>query len=187
MRYLLLLLIITATFLGCGDGDSLRKVKMLKKNDKEETHYTPSQPIEFSHDIHAGDSGIDCKYCHNSVMDSKNAGIPSVNVCMNCHKTIAGSDSTQQKEIDKIYDAAGWDGQNYSQKTKPIVWTRVQSLPDSIYFEHGSTKKKVPSMQFSHADHVKSEGIDCTSCHGNIEQPKTTIVIDENFCSKCHY
>ncbi len=71
--------------------------------------YQPSQLIAFPHDVHAGVNGIDCKYCHNSVTKSKSAGLPTVNVCMNCHKKINGEGKEYQGEINKIYAAAGWD------------------------------------------------------------------------------
>jgi len=85
--------------------------------------YQPSQPIAFPHAIHTGTNGIDCKYCHNSVTKSKSAGLPTVNVCMNCHKQINGRTPAQQEQIAKVYQAAGWDaeGMKYTGKTKEIV------------------------------------------------------------------
>lgn len=77
--------------------------------------YHPSQPINFSHKIHAGENAIQCKYCHNGVEKSMVAGIPAVNICMNCHKVIqqnqAGTEESKS-EIAKIYFAAGWDSEN---------------------------------------------------------------------------
>ena len=116
-------------------------------------NYQPSQPIAFPHSVHAGDNGIDCKYCHNSVEESKTAGLPSVNVCMNCHKQITGS-GDQVAQIQKIYDAAGWDGKKYTNVTKPIVWNKVHVLPDHVYFNH--------------KQHVVVGGVDCKQCHGNV-------------------
>ena len=75
-------------------------------------NYQPSQPIAFPHSVHAGLNGIDCKYCHNSVTKSKSAGIPTVNVCMNCHKQISGEGKPYASEVQKIYAAAGWDPKN---------------------------------------------------------------------------
>ncbi|MFM8241373.1 MAG: cytochrome c3 family protein, partial [Crocinitomicaceae bacterium] len=103
--------------------------------------YQPSQPIAFPHSVHAGVNGIDCKYCHSSVTKSKSAGIPSVNVCMNCHKQIDGTNKPYKSEIDKIYAAAGWDPKlnnkgGYTNKTSPIVWNKVHILPDHVYFNH---------------------------------------------------
>lgn len=119
--------------------------------------YQPSQPIAFPHAIHTGTNGIDCKYCHNSVTKSKSAGIPSVNVCMNCHKQVNGRTPAQQEQIAKIYDAAGWNPEGagkYTGKTKPIIWNKVHVLPDHVYFNH--------------SQHVVVGGIDCKQCHGDM-------------------
>ena len=116
--------------------------------------YQPSQPIAFPHATHAGVNGIDCKYCHNSVTESRTAGLPTVNVCMNCHKQIKGNDAAQQAKIQKIYDAAGWNGDEYTGKTKPIVWNKVHNLPDHVYFNH--------------SQHVVVGGLDCAQCHGDM-------------------
>jgi mono/diheme cytochrome c family protein len=116
--------------------------------------YQPSQPINFPHTVHAGVNGIDCKYCHNSVTKSKSAGLPTVNVCMNCHKQINGRDAVQQAKIKAVYAAAGWDGNEYTGKTKPIIWNKVHVLPDHVYFNH--------------SQHVVVGGIDCKQCHGDM-------------------
>ena len=121
-------------------------------------NYQPSQPIDFPHSVHAGINGIDCKYCHNSVTESKSAGLPSVNVCMNCHKQINGNTPEQQSKIAKIYEAAGWDGAKYTGKTKEIVWNKVHVLPDHVYFNH--------------AQHAVVGGVDCKQCHGDMTQMK---------------
>lgn len=124
-------------------------------------NYQPSQPIAYPHSVHAGLNGIDCKYCHSSVTKSKSAGIPSVNVCMNCHKQINGRTPEQQGQIAKIYDAAGWDPEGagkYTGKTKPIVWNKVHVLPDHVYFNH--------------AQHVTVGGVDCKQCHGDMTKQK---------------
>lgn len=125
------------------------------------TGYQPSQPIEFPHSVHAGINGIDCKYCHNSVDKSKSAGLPTVNVCMNCHKQINGNTPEQQAKIAKIYAAAGYNPEGagkYTGKTKEIVWNKVHSLPDHVYFPH--------------SQHVVVGGIDCKQCHGDMTQQK---------------
>jgi len=112
--------------------------------------YAPIQPIHYSHRIHAGDNEIDCKYCHSSARVSKTSGIPSLNVCMNCHKSISevapetlaegkaeyGKD--YNKEIQKLYTAVGWDPatQAYTGKTEPVEWVRIHNLPDFAYFNH---------------------------------------------------
>lgn len=125
--------------------------------------YQPSQPIAFPHSVHAGTNGIDCKYCHSSVTKSKTAGIPSVNVCMNCHKQVNGRTPAQQEQIAKIYEAAGWDPSGagkYTGKTKPIVWNKVHVLPDHVYFNH--------------SQHVVVGGIDCKQCHGDMTKQVET-------------
>ncbi len=128
--------------------------------------YQPSQPIAFPHDVHAGTNGIDCKYCHNSVTKSKSAGLPTVNVCMNCHKQINGRTPEQQAQIAKIYDAAGWNPEGagaYTGKTKPIVWNKVHVLPDHVYFNH--------------SQHVVVGGVDCKQCHGDMAKMKETAKV----------
>jgi mono/diheme cytochrome c family protein len=126
-------------------------------------NYQPSQPIAFPHSVHTGTNGIDCKYCHSSVTKSKTAGIPSVNVCMNCHKQVNGRTPEQQEQIAKIYAAAGWSPEGagkYTGKTKPIVWNKVHVLPDHVYFNH--------------AQHVTVGGIDCKQCHGDMTKQTET-------------
>ncbi|NRA11767.1 MAG: c-type cytochrome [Crocinitomicaceae bacterium] len=124
--------------------------------------YQPSQPIEFPHSVHTGENGIDCRYCHNSVTESKTAGIPSVNVCMNCHKQIKG-EGAQVAQIQKIYDAAGWDGKKYTNVTKPIIWNKVHVLPDHVYFNH--------------KQHVVVGEVDCIQCHGDMTKMTETAMV----------
>lgn len=120
--------------------------------------YKPEQPIAYSHKLHAGQLQIDCKYCHTAVTKSKHASIPSVNVCMNCHKEVNEGTESGTQEIAKIYAAAGWDPdiRSYSGKTQPIEWVKVHNLPDHVYFNH--------------SQHVKVGGIDCAQCHGNMKK-----------------
>jgi cytochrome c551/c552 len=151
--------------------------------------YAPLQPIHYSHKIHAGENGIDCKYCHSSARTSKHSGIPSLNVCMNCHKSIAefvgDPDSTYVEyskdfytaEIQKLYDAVGWDKekQMYSGKTKPVKWVRIHNLPDHVYFNH--------------AQHVTVGGIECQKCHGPVEGyeiMKQFAPLTMGWCINCH-
>jgi len=151
--------------------------------------YAPIQPIHYSHKIHAGDNGIDCKYCHSSARVSKHAGIPSLNVCMNCHKNIAefvgDKDSTYVEytkefytaEIQKLYDAVGWDktNQKYTGKTKPVKWVRIHNLPDFAYFNH--------------SQHVTVAGIECQKCHGPVqtyEIQKQFAPLTMGWCINCH-
>ncbi len=152
-------------------------------------NYEPIQPIHFSHKIHAGDNKIDCKYCHSSARVSKNSGIPSLNVCMNCHKSISefqgDKDSTYVEyskefytgEIQKLYDAVGWDKTNmaYTGKTKPVKWVRVHNLPDFVYFNH--------------SQHVSVAGVECQKCHGPVETfeiMKQHSPLTMGWCVNCH-
>jgi len=149
--------------------------------------YAPVQPIHYSHRIHAGSNGIDCKYCHSSARVSKHAGIPSLNVCMNCHKNIAEvSDTTAtedyskafyDKEIQKLYKAVGWDQstQKYTGKTEPVKWVRIHNLPDFAYFNH--------------SQHVTVAGIECQKCHGEVqtyEIQKQFAPLTMGWCIDCH-
>lgn len=149
--------------------------------------YQPVQPIAFSHKIHAGDNKIDCQYCHSSAKHSKHSGIPSVNVCMNCHMNIAevaettemdGYSTTQlNAEIQKIYDAAGWDPDNlvYTGKTKPVKWVRIHNLPDFAYFNH--------------SQHVTVGGVECQKCHGPIQEMHEVYQyspLTMGWCIDCH-
>jgi len=148
--------------------------------------YAPLQPIHYSHRIHAGNNKIDCKYCHSSARVSKNAGIPSLNICMNCHKNIAEvSDTTStvdghtkafyDGEIKKLYDAVGWDGSKYTGKTKPVKWVRIHNLPDFAYFNH--------------SQHVTVAGIECQQCHGPVqtyEVQKQFAPLTMGWCIDCH-
>lgn len=149
--------------------------------------YAPIQPIHYSHRIHAGSNGIDCKYCHSSARVSKHAGIPSLNVCMNCHKSIAEvSDTTATPEyskafydgeIKKLYNAVGWDQENqkYTGKTSPVKWVRIHNLPDFAYFNH--------------SQHVTVAGIECQKCHGPVQEyeiQKQFAPLTMGWCIKCH-
>jgi mono/diheme cytochrome c family protein len=150
-------------------------------------NYQPVQPIAFSHRIHAGDNKIDCQYCHSAAKNSKTSGIPSVNVCMNCHKNIgevADETATAEHskafydgEIQKLYKAAGWDSENleYTGETEPIVWTRIHNLPDFAYYNH--------------SQHVTVGGIKCQKCHGPVEEMEEVYQyspLTMGWCIDCH-
>jgi len=149
--------------------------------------YEPIQPIHYSHKIHAGANKIDCKYCHSSARVSKHSGIPSLNVCMNCHKSIyevAESTATEEYskefydgEIQKLYDAVGWDDaeQKYTGKTKPVKWVRIHNLPDFAYFNH--------------SQHVTVAGVECQTCHGPVEEMEIMYQhspLTMGWCINCH-
>ena len=148
--------------------------------------YQPIQPIHFSHKIHAGDNGIDCKYCHSSARVSKTSGIPSLNVCMNCHKSIYeynGETSPEYSkefydgEIQKLYAAAGWSDadQKYTGDSQPVKWVRIHNLPDFAYFNH--------------SQHVTVAGVECQTCHGPVEEMEIMYQhapLTMGWCINCH-
>jgi cytochrome c2 len=136
--------------------------------------YMPEQPIAFSHKIHAGVNKIDCQYCHSNAEKSQHATIPSVNVCMNCHKAIkeysggtlwTGTEGTD--EIAKVLAAF--------EEKKPVEWIKVHDLPDHVYFNH--------------SQHVKVGGVACQTCHGPVEEMDEVYVHSEmsmGWCVNCH-
>ncbi|WP_397364718.1 c-type cytochrome [Olleya sp. R77988] len=151
--------------------------------------YEPVQPIHYSHRIHAGDNGIDCKYCHSSSRVSKHAGIPSLNVCMNCHKSVyevapetqaeglAEYGVNYNKEIKELYKAVGWDDaeQKYTGETQPVKWIQIHKLPDFAYFNH--------------SQHVVVGGVECQTCHGPIEEMEVVsqhAPLTMGWCINCH-
>lgn len=157
--------------------------------------YAPVQPIHYSHKIHAGTNKIECKYCHSSARVSKHSGIPSLNVCMNCHRNIAeytgtvGEGPSQEdlangytnefytKEIKKLYKAVGWDEENqqYTGDTQPVEWVRIHNLPDFAYFNH--------------SQHVSVAGIECQTCHGPVEEMEIMeqyAPLTMGWCINCH-
>ena len=125
--------------------------------------YAPTQPIAFSHKLHAGEYKINCNYCHTSVYKAKSANIPSSNICMNCHNAI----KQESPEIQKIYKAIS--------SGRPIEWVRVHNLPDLAYFNH--------------SQHTKVAGIECKQCHGPIEQMEVVqqySPLTMGWCINCH-
>lgn len=120
------------------------------------------QPVQFSHKHHAGDDGIDCRYCHTSVETSASAGIPPTQTCMNCHTEI-WADSPYLEPVRASF-----------RDNKPIEWRRVHDLPEFAYFNHSI--------------HV-AKGVGCASCHGKIDE--MPAVYQENtlqmeWCIACH-
>jgi cytochrome c551/c552 len=153
--------------------------------------YQPDQPIYYSHKVHAGINQINCLYCHNSAADSKHATIPSVNVCMNCHKAINtyekgpklfredGTEVNGTKEIEKLYSFAGFDPKNANawdpSKAKAIPWTKIHNLPDHVYFNH--------------SQHIKAGNVQCQTCHGEITAMDEVYQFSElsmGWCVNCH-
>ena len=147
-------------------------------NPETKLEYQPEQPIAFSHKIHAGDNAVNCQYCHSGVERSKTAGIPTVNVCMNCHRGISkGRSDAGTAEIAKIYDAAGWDPQaaKYNKPQKPIQWVKVHNLQDFVFF--------------SHQQHVKVGKQECVTCHGDLTTMSTAKQVQPltmAWCVDCH-
>jgi len=150
--------------------------------------YMPIQPIHYSHKIHSGANQIECQYCHSSARVSKHSGIPSLNVCMNCHENIAeynGEEDLEKgytkefytNEIKKLYKAVGWDEetQSYTGDTEPVKWVRIHNLPDFVYFNH--------------AQHVSVAGVDCNKCHGPVEEMEILYQYSSltmGWCIDCH-
>ena len=144
--------------------------------------YAPEQPIKYSHELHAGKYKINCLYCHSGADKSKQATIPSPSTCMNCHMHVTASknyDGKVSPEIQKIYDAVGWDADKKAydptKSIKPIKWVRVHNLPDFAYFNH--------------SQHVKIGKVECQACHGPIETMKVVSQhssLQMGWCINCH-
>ena len=157
--------------------------------------YAPTQPIDFSHRLHAGELEIDCRYCHFGAERSRHAGIPPLEVCMNCHRTVSApmADIRAEEalakieereprtivspEIKKIYDALGLNDElirDPSRDAPGVVWNKVYDLPDFAYFDHSR--------------HVNS-GVDCASCHGPVETMARVRQVGDlsmGWCVNCH-
>lgn len=132
-----------------------------------QTDYAPDQPIKFSHKVHVGDNGIDCMYCHSTVEQSKSAGIPAANLCMNCHVLIREGTHSGKFEIAKVVEAA--------QGGDPVEWIRIHNLPDHVFF--------------SHQVHVGSGKLDCAQCHGQVQEMdivKQHSDLSMGWCVNCH-
>jgi len=130
-------------------------------------NYAPNQPIKFSHQVHVKDNKIDCNYCHTGVDNSQSAGIPSNNLCLNCHNVVRKGTNSGTFEIDKIHRA--------KEKGEPVEWIKVHDLPDHVFF--------------SHATHVQNGNIDCAECHGNVEEMHIVEQVEDlsmGWCIECH-
>jgi hypothetical protein len=130
-------------------------------------NYAPDQPIKFSHKVHAGANKIDCKYCHSTAEYSKSAGIPAMELCMNCHVLVREGARSGKFEIAKVVEA--------NETKKPVAWVRLHSLPDHVFF--------------SHAQHVSVAKVDCKQCHGdvaNMDIMKQTSDLSMGWCINCH-
>jgi cytochrome c553 len=130
-------------------------------------NYAPDQPIKFSHQIHATENKIDCRYCHTSVDQSKSAGIPPVSLCLNCHSIVREGSNSGKFEINKIHAAV--------ENNIPIEWIRIHQLPDHVFF--------------SHAQHVNVGKRDCAECHGKVEEMHILKQVEDlsmGWCLDCH-
>ena len=130
-------------------------------------NYQPAQPIKFSHKVHATDNKIDCRYCHTTVDDSKSAGIPPVNLCMNCHVIVREGTNSGKFEINKIHAAI--------ENNTSVEWIRIHQLPDHVYFNHAQ-----------HANVGKRE---CQECHGIVEEMHVVKQVEDlsmGWCLDCH-
>jgi mono/diheme cytochrome c family protein len=151
-------------------------------------NYQPEQPIYYSHKVHAGTNQINCLYCHSGAQDSKYSNIPSVNVCMNCHKAIKeykgdpifkedGLQVNGTAEIQKLYSYAGWnpDEKKYDKPGKPIEWVKIHNLPDHVYFNH--------------SQHTNVGKQQCQTCHGPIQEMPEVYQFSDlsmGWCINCH-
>lgn len=124
--------------------------------------YEPSQPIAFSHELHAGQNKINCQYCHANVSVSKHASVPSLNICMNCHLVVA-TDKPAIKQLTEAYN-----------KGESVAWNKVHLLPDHV--------------KFNHAAHILA-GKQCTDCHGPVETMQKVYQyssLSMGWCVNCH-
>lgn len=150
--------------------------------------YQPTQPIFFSHRVHAGINQINCLYCHSGAEKSRQAMIPSLNICMNCHKAIDGyrggplyTEDHQlingTTEIHKLYDYVGWNSstKRYTRPGKPIQWIKIHNLPGFVYFNH--------------SQHVVVGKVQCQTCHGPVTQEDQLYQFTDlsmGWCVNCH-
>ena len=128
--------------------------------------YAPRQPISYSHKLHAGLMGMDCRYCHTSVEYGPHALVPTTGMCMNCHKTVLSDALAARPEIQKLV-AAHTEGE-------AVGWKKVHLLPDYAYFPHGA--------------HVDA-GVGCASCHGRVDQMEIVRQVEPlsmGWCLECH-
>jgi hypothetical protein len=124
--------------------------------------YRPQQPVPFSHKLHAGDMGMDCRYCHNTIERAAHAAVPPAQTCMNCHSLVK-TDSPRLKLVRDSYETG-----------EPIPWVRVHQLPDYAFFDH--------------RPHLAA-GVGCSSCHGRIDRMPIVEMakpLSMGWCLDCH-
>ena len=172
-KFILFIVLLSVIFLGSAGWKGMWETGV-------HTGYQPVQPIKFSHQLHAGLNKINCQYCHSGAFTSKNASIPSLSVCMNCHNYVTASqkyDGKTSPEILKIYSALDYNESTkvYGNNTKPVEWIRIHNLPDLAYFNH--------------SQHVSVAGIECQNCHGPIETMEEIYQyspLTMKWCINCH-
>jgi len=124
--------------------------------------YEPKQPVPYSHALHAGELGIDCRYCHNTVERAAHAAIPPTETCMNCHARVR----TKSENLEPVRESWKTGG--------AVEWKKVHDLPDYVYFNHSA--------------HV-TRGVGCVSCHGRIDQMPEVYQfapLSMGWCLDCH-
>jgi hypothetical protein len=124
--------------------------------------YQPTQPVEYSHALHAGKLGIDCRYCHTSVENTAFAAVPPTQTCMNCHTNF----KPDSPKLIPIRESAV--------SGMPVEWVKVHDLPDYAYFNHSA--------------HI-NKGISCVSCHGRIDHMEVVRQVETlamGWCLTCH-
>jgi mono/diheme cytochrome c family protein len=163
-------------------------------NEGRQQNYQPLQPVFYSHKVHAGTNQINCLYCHAGAEKSRQAMIPSTNICMNCHKqinsyngeplkTAEGKEINGTEQIQLLYKYAGWDPakKQYNRDDKgnilatPVQWVKVHNLPDHVYFNH--------------SQHVKVGQVQCQRCHGPIQEMDEVYQFAQlsmGWCINCH-
>jgi menaquinone reductase, multiheme cytochrome c subunit len=130
--------------------------------------YAPDQPIGYSHALHVGQLGMDCRYCHTTVEHAGFAAVPPTQTCMSCHNAIRKQtpDGKPNPKLQPLYDS--W-------KTgKPVEWVKIHDLPDYAYFNHSA--------------HV-NKGVGCVSCHGRIDRMEVVYQskpLNMAWCLDCH-
>jgi len=160
-----------------------------------EQGYAPVQPIDYSHRVHAGELGLDCRFCHTAADHSRHAGIPSTDICMKCHKYVTSSFDVMQQErtlaleekrepqqivsddLQKLYDSLALSDPKAvipENEANSIAWVRVHNLPDYVYFDHRA--------------HL-AVGITCQKCHGPVEtmeRVRQFETLSMGWCVNCH-
>lgn len=124
--------------------------------------YQPVQPVPFSHAVHAGQLGMDCRYCHTTVEKAGFAAVPATQTCMNCHTSIR-HDSPKLTKVRESWTTGA-----------PVEWIKVHDLPDYAYFNHSA--------------HI-NKGVGCASCHGRIDQMEVVYQhapLSMGWCIDCH-